>query len=145
MIQAALRSWLRATYSPQHPLLRQGNFLSSLQILNLSLQVFSPSLGDQVLTGDRFQLLVGQLAHKSWGKDFDRRVRAVHKEIIPGLHADVVHEALTGDLVVCMKNVVEIFDRVLEIATGRDALIEDCIELDHSSLVRVHYIPRTLS
>lgn len=34
---------------------------------------------------------------------------------------------------------MKIVDCVLEIATGSDALIEDCVELDHLSLVRVPY------
>lgn len=62
---------------------------------------------------------------------------AGYEEMVHGLHADVVHKTFPGDLVVGVEDVVEIVDCVLEIAARSDALVENGVQFDHFSLVRV--------
>ena len=119
--------------------LGQGNFLPSLQIFDLPRQIFPFSLGYQVLARNRCQLLIGQLAHKFGRKNFDWSVMTGYKEVIRSLHADNVDKTLPRNLIVGVEYVVKVVDCVLEITTGVDALIENGVELDHFSLVRVPY------
>lgn len=61
-----------------------------------------------------------------------------YKEEIGDLHADGVYETLPGNFVVGLEDVVKVVDCVREIATGVDARVEDGVELDYLSLIRVH-------
>ncbi len=73
-------------------------------------------LSRHILTGDTLQLLRRQTAHERWGKELDSRVRTSSQMAICRLHADVVHEPLSGHLVVRLQDVMQMLDSALEVA-----------------------------
>lgn len=69
-----------------------------------------------ILSGDTLQLLRRQTAHERWGKELDSRVRTSSQMAVCRLHADVVHEPLSGHLVVRLQDVMQMLDSALKIA-----------------------------
>lgn len=69
-----------------------------------------------ILSRDTLQLLGRQTAHERWRKELDSRVRTSSQMAVCRLHADVVHEPLSGHLVVRLQDVMQMLDSAFNIA-----------------------------